>query len=223
MPRLSLDSLFLGWSHLGSNLRKTNCACLMPKDGEISTLKLATRSAFCLVPGTSGPQNSCTQTWAFKETHCTLISYELLVASNCQHLINRFKHDVSRIHNFCANICQPQKRGVAPHRGLHVPLRKVCPNPPQVEAPRCVVDHVVILIDSLPADISKSTPKTRQTQHLFKLNLQLATLVAEQQVNLLHAFSRSFCDWSKPITWEKRLLSPRSHKPGLLVASSGNM
>ncbi len=84
MPRLSLDSLFLGWSHLGSNQRRgkrhaQNYVCLYkPTDGEISTLKLATRSAFCLVPGTSGPQNSYTQTWAFKETSTSSIDSNMI-------------------------------------------------------------------------------------------------------------------------------------------------
>ena len=76
MPRISLASLFLScWcSHAPScsqdpkslvqlwtnpNHNQTAPHTILPCDGEIKTLKLATKSAFCLVPGTSGPQNSC--------------------------------------------------------------------------------------------------------------------------------------------------------------------
>lgn len=111
MPRLSLDSLFLGWSHLGSNLRKTNCACLSQRTGRSAHWSLPLGLLFVLSLELLARRIPARKHLLSKKTHCTLISYELLVASNCQHLINRFKHDVSRIHNFCANIWQPQKRG----------------------------------------------------------------------------------------------------------------
>ena len=44
-----------------SKSRPNGTAPHLPRGGEIKTLKLATKSAFCLVPRTSGPQNSCRQ------------------------------------------------------------------------------------------------------------------------------------------------------------------